>query len=172
MKRPKHSRKLTENCTETKNKHHDGYVASRLNIHWSEFRLSYPIIHSVASGWPSCSNCRPLCTENVQYIRLITVRRFIIKVFYWHMKLLATTLKMFIFTINSSASRHVYVTTSNSRVAWSVWKFPPNCLQRLAQFNVLAEFTQGYWPNNFVNVGVVGGGRRRQQLTPAELTPV
>jgi len=35
------------------------------------------------------------------------------------MKRLAMTLKMFIFTINCRADRHVYVTVSNDRVARS-----------------------------------------------------
>ena len=49
------------------------------------------------------------------------------------MKRLATTFKMFIFTVNWRANRHVYMTMSNSRVARSVLKFLPNCLQKLAQ---------------------------------------
>jgi len=63
---------------------------------------TWPIAHSVASGWPSYYfNCRRLFTENVQYIRLTaayltTIRHVMIKVFYLYMK----RLKMFVFTIN------------------------------------------------------------------------
>jgi len=56
---------------------------------------------------------------------LTTVCQVTIKIFYLHMKRLATTLKMFIFTINCLLSWHVYITSSDSRVARSVCKFPP-----------------------------------------------
>ena len=36
-----------------------------------------------------------------------------------------------------------------------VWKFSPNCLQKLAQFNMPAEFTLGYRPNSVVRARVV-----------------
>jgi len=59
------------------------------------------------------------------YIRLTeayftTVRQVIINVVYLHMKRLATTLKKFIFTVICRGSQHVYITTSNGRVARSV----------------------------------------------------
>ena len=114
---------------------------------WSELILEQPITRSVGSGQPFyCSNCRRLCTENVQYIHLTaayltTVCQVIIKICYLCMKQLThETLKMLIFTINCRPSQHVYITINNSRVARSVWKFPPNCFQ----FNMPAEFTLGY----------------------------
>ena len=58
------------------------------------------------------------------------------------------------------------------RVARSVWKFLPNCLQiNNYQFNIPAEFTLGYKSNSVVGARVAGGGQSRQQLTPAKLTP-
>jgi len=67
----------------------------------------------VASGRPSyCSNCRRLCTENVQYIRLLTAaylttaRQAIIKVFTYTWNVLPQPLKC-LFTINCRESRHV-----------------------------------------------------------------
>jgi len=78
---------------------------------------------------------------------------------------------MFIFIINFRAIWHLYIITSNGRVARSVWKFHPNCLQKLAQFDIPTDFILGYQPNSIVRVGVVDSGRLRQQLTPARLTP-
>lgn len=55
---------------------------------------TWPIAHSVASGWPSYYfNCRRLFTENVQYVRLTaacltTVRQVDKGIFYLHMKCL------------------------------------------------------------------------------------
>ena len=68
----------------------------------------------------SVANCRRLCAESVQYIRLTamyltTVRQVIINVVYLHMKRLATTLKMFIFTqvIAAQVGMFIIITSSN-----------------------------------------------------------
>ena len=61
-----------------------------------------------------------MCRIRLTAVYLTTVHQIIIKVFYLHMKHLATTLKMFIFTINCHSSQHVYITVSNGRVARSV----------------------------------------------------
>ena len=108
-----------------------------------------PIARSITSGRPSHYSNSDIMLKNVQYIHLTaayltTICQVIKKVFYLHMKCLVSTLKMFIFIINCHASRYVYITMSNGRVDWSVGKFPPNCLQKLAQFNMPAEFTLGY----------------------------
>ena len=58
------------------------------------------------------------------------------------------------------------------KVARPVWKFLPNCLQKLAQFSIPVAFTLGNRPNSIVGARIVGGGQRRRQLkTPAKLTP-
>jgi len=44
----------------------------------------------------------------------------------------------------SVASRRPSYYSNCDRVARAVWKFPPNCIQKLAQFHIPTEFTLGY----------------------------